>query len=84
MQKTVTTTAARLDSGNVGEIVLLRDATATIYLGGSNVTVGSAAATDGWPFKAADQPMQFRVPSTGLWARVGTGTPTVEVLQLGL
>lgn len=84
MQANLTTTPSRLDSGNVGEIILLRDTSANILLGPSTVTSASNDATDGWPYKTSDQPMQFRVPSTGLWARTVSSTATVEVLQLGL
>lgn len=85
-QLTITTTASQLDLAGVdaGELIVLRDASANILLGGSNVTSASAAATDGFPYKSTDQPMVFRVPSTGLWARTASGSATVEVLRLGL
>lgn len=84
MQVTVTTTPVQLDNNTVdyAEIVAIRSASADILIGGSDVTSGGAAATNGWPYLSTDDPMVFRVPAGGLWARTASGTATVEVLRL--
>lgn len=87
MRKTIGTTAVQLDTTvDAGELVVIRNASADILLGPSTVTRASNDATDGWPYKTTDQPMVFRVPSTGIYARIdaASGTATLEVLQLGL
>ena len=81
MQITVTTTPTRLDNPTMGtESIAVRDASEDIFIGGPNVTTGVDAETDGWPYKTADDPMLFRVPTDGLWAVTAT-TATVEILS---
>ena len=80
MQINVTSTATRIDDGLTENFtlptksLLIRDASATIFLGGADVTTGT-----GFPVKTTDGVLTVQVPTTGLYAITAT-TATAQVL----
>lgn len=72
-----TSTAVQLDSGvNLGnEIVMLRNASGEIHIGGSDVDT-----TDGFPYSDTDGILTLPVPPSGLYA-IAASEQTVKVLR---
>ena len=75
---TVSTTATRLDRPGVSgaEVILLRDASGAMFIGGSDVTTGN-----GWPYSDTDDPIAVPIEEDGLWGIVAAGTETVRVMR---
>lgn len=74
--ETLSTTAEILESGSgEGKVILLRDASADIFLGGSDVT-----AANGFRLATTDVLSLTLYPGDVLYAIASSGTPTVDIL----
>lgn len=75
--ETLSTTAELLESGVAeGKVILLRDASADIYLGGSAVT----GAANGFKLATTDVLSLTLLQGDELYAVAAAGTPTVAIL----
>ena len=74
--ETLSTTAEILETGSSeGKVILLRDASADIFLGGSDVT-----SANGFRLATTDVLSITLLPGDTLYAIASTGTPTVDIL----
>lgn len=73
---TVGTSATALEALDSAGLVLLRNASGDIYLGGSDVDT-----TDGWLYGAADDPIAVPVEGGSTLYAIAASSQTVKVLR---